>query len=82
MAASTSLALTISVSRSTSIITGVAPSNSIMLRVETQVWDGVITSSPGPMFNAIRVICIPAVAEQTAIACLQPKVAQNSLSNC
>ena len=55
--------------RSTSTITGVAPNKEIILRVETQVREGVITSSPLPIFNAISVICIPAVAELTAMAC-------------
>ena len=40
-------AVTISVSRSTSANTGVAPANTIRLTVDTQVMEGVITSSPG-----------------------------------
>jgi len=52
-----------------------------MLMVETQVCEGVITSSPGPMPSAIRVTCMPPVAELTAIACLQPKVAEKSCSS-
>ncbi|CSQ74328.1 Uncharacterised protein [Shigella sonnei] len=69
MADSIASGVTISVSRSTSTITGVAPNKEIILRVETQVREGVITSSPLPISNAISVICIPAVAELTAMAC-------------
>lgn len=69
MAASIREASVISVSRSTSTKTGLAPSSVMRLMVETQVWEGVITSSPGPMPSAIRVTCIPPVAELTAMAC-------------
>ena len=34
--------------------------------VETHVKEGVMTSSPGPMFNALSTRCIPAVAEDNA----------------
>ncbi|MNC51844.1 hypothetical protein D3C75_1011540 [compost metagenome] len=72
IAASIAVTSVISVSRSTSTNTGVAPSRVIMLAVETQVCDGVMTSSPGPTPNASRVICIPPVAEESATACRQP----------
>ena len=39
------------------------------LEVETQVSEGVITSSPGCKSSAISATCIPAVAELTAMAC-------------
>ena len=43
------------------------------LAVETQVSDGVITSSPGPMPSASRVTCRAPVAEDSATAWRQPR---------
>ena len=68
MAASTDSADTSSVSRSTSTKTGVAPIRWIMFGVETQVMEGVMTSSPGPMSMALSTRCIAAVADETATA--------------
>src|SRR5574341_213422 len=71
----------ISVSRSTSTKTGVAPNNSIRFVVDTHVIEGVITSSPGPMPSADRVRCMPAVPELTATQCVVPICLANNLSN-
>ena len=65
-AARTASGVTSSVSRSTSTKTGFAPASTIMLTIETQVIDGVITSSPGPISIALSSRCIAAVAEESA----------------
>ena len=54
------------VSWSISAKTGVAPASTIIFTIETQVIDGVTTSSPGPMFIALSRMCIAAVAEESA----------------
>ncbi|OGV67274.1 MAG: hypothetical protein A2283_05030 [Lentisphaerae bacterium RIFOXYA12_FULL_48_11] len=70
-----------SVSRSTSTKTGFAPASTMRFTVETQVIDGVITSSPGPIPKAVRMTCIPAVAEAMATASWHPVYLRNSFSN-
>jgi hypothetical protein len=72
---------TIRVSFATSANTGVAPARTIRLTVETQVMEGVITSSPGPMPRARRRRCIPAVPEDSATAPRHPTYSQNLCSN-
>ena len=49
--------------------------------METHVMDGVITSSPGPIFMAFKARCIPAVAEASATDLAQPVYSQNFSSN-
>jgi hypothetical protein len=69
------------VSASISAKIGVAPESTIKLTVETQVMEGVITSSPGPIFRALRARCIPAVAEDKATACFAPQYSLKASSN-
>ena len=52
--------------------TGVAPSSQIGPTVATNVFAAVITSSPGPMFNALRDSLIASVPELTPIAYFVP----------
>src|ERR1035437_7533109 len=52
-----------------------------MLIVEAKVIEGVITSSPSLIPRAVRVRCIPAVAEFSAIACPAEVSLQNLSSN-
>src|SRR5262245_28865904 len=73
--------MTISVSQSTSTNTGVAPHKVIRFTVDTQVIDGVITSSPGPIPKACSSTSIPAVTEVRAMACAQPVSALNCCSS-
>ena len=81
IAAATRSTVVISVSRSTSTNTGVAPRRAMRLTVETQVIDGVMTSSPGPMPSACIRRCMPAVAEVSATACCVPTAAANCRSS-
>jgi len=74
-------AVIINVSRSTSAKTGVAPERTIIFIVETHVNDGVITSSPGPIFKALSAMCIPPVAEERATANLAPVYLDKFFSN-
>src|SRR5664280_1437237 len=64
-----------------STYTGVAPATSIMLTVEAQVIGVVITSSPGFRPSAIRPMCCPAVAEESARTWGNPVYAAKSFSN-
>jgi hypothetical protein len=52
--------------------TGVAPATSIMFTVEAQVIGVVITSSPGLTPRAIKPMCWPPVAEESASAFGKP----------
>ena len=74
-------ASTIRVSRFTSTKTGVAPHNWIWLAVDTQVIEGVITSSPGPISIALMKRCMPAVADDSATAYRAPVISHTSCSN-
>ena len=67
MAASMRAASVISVSRSTSTNTG-APASIHKVDRETQVMEGVMTSSPGPIPSALSATCMPPVAEVRATA--------------
>ena len=52
--------------------TGVAPTYRTALAVATNVREGTMTSSPGPMSSASSERCKAAVHEETATACLAP----------
>lgn len=52
-----------------------------MLTIETQVIDGVITSSPGPISIALSNRCIAAVAEERATPYRLPVSEQTPSSN-
>jgi len=61
--------------------TGVAPARTIKFIVETQVIEGVTTSSPGPMSSAFNSRCMPAVADESATQSSAPVYSQNFDSN-
>ena len=64
------------VSRSISQKTGVAPASTIMFTIETQVIDGVMTSSPGPSFMIFIKRCMAAVADESATPNRLPVISQ------
>src|SRR5690606_24795697 len=73
----------LNVSSSTSTMTGLAPRYRTTSAVAVKVYDGTMTSSPGPTPNASNAKCKPEVAELTAIVwiSLPPKKSAKSASN-
>ena len=69
------------VSRSTSQKTGVAPARTTILTIDTQVIDGITTSSPGPSLKTRVRRCIPAVPEESATPKRLPLSSQISCSS-
>ena len=61
-----------SVSGRMSTKTGVAPRSTTALAVDTNVKDGMMTSSPGPSSSSIAAISSAAVQEWVSKACGQP----------
>ena len=72
MAASIRAGSRLSVSRSMSTKTGVAPTSTMTSPTEMNVRDSVMTSSPGPMPAAIIATWSAAKPELTATPCFAP----------
>jgi hypothetical protein len=62
--------------------TGVAPESRMTFTVDTQLIEGIMTSSPGPMPLACKINRMPAVEDETAIACFAPVLCVIASSNC
>ena len=67
-------------SGSTSTKTGIAPAASIAATVATAVWETVITSSPGPIFNARKANSIASVPLATPIAGIHSNIVEQTLA--
>src|SRR5258708_24539155 len=62
--------------------TGVAPSRAIAPTVAKNVYGVVITSSPGPMFSAIKQANKASVPDETPTACEHPLYCAIACSHC
>src|SRR5712664_3363504 len=62
--------------------TGVAPTRAIAPAVAKNVYGVVMTSSPGPMFSAIRQANKASLPDETPTACEQPQYRAIAFSHC